>query len=440
MSLRDRAERGAAEGTALGGSIDRHARWLREQLLEEMDLDLLRNLGAQQRRAVLERQLSGIVSRSEHVFTAARRVALIRLVVDEALGLGVLEPLLADPAVTEIMVNGKDEVWVERDGHVTRTEARFSSDEQLYNVIDRIVNRVNRRVDEGSPMVDARLPTGERVNIVIPPLALAGPTITIRRFPRAYTMAELIAKGSLPDDLAEVLRASVAGRLNILVSGGTGSGKTTFLNALSAFIPDTERIITIEDSAELVLQQPHTVQLEGRPPNTEGGGGISIRDMVRNSLRMRPDRIIVGEVRGGETLDMLQAMNTGHEGSLTTVHANSAQQCLQRLQTLAAMSDVKISAESIHDQVNSAIEVIVQLTRQADGRRRVVAVHALPSFGGDEFDLVPVWSRSRGLDLSAVLGHERFAERFDMGNLQLPRRRDSDVSTRHRSDAVVRSA
>lgn len=340
---------------------------------------------------------------------------------DEALGLGVLEPLLEDPSITEIMVNGVEDVWVEREGRLQRLGVRFSDETQLYNVIDRIVNRVNRRVDEASPMVDARLPTGERVNVVIPPLALAGPTITIRRFPRLFTMDQLVGLGSLDATAAELLRACVLGRLNVVVSGGTGSGKTTFLNALSASIPVDERIVTIEDSAELVLQQPHTVRLESRPPNTEGGGAVTIRDLVRNALRMRPDRIIVGEVRGGETLDMLQAMNTGHEGSLTTVHANSPAQSLSRLQTLAAMSDVDVSEASIHDQVNSAVEVVVQLVRQPDGTRGVSGVVAVPSFGREPFALVPLWA-GRPLPVPHDALPERYGERlvgagFDLSRL-----------------------
>ncbi len=417
MSLRDRLTAG---GTPFAS--DGRTGWLRDRLMAELDFLALRDLGPQQRKARLERQLASILARSGHVFTSAQKLALIRQVVDEALGLGVLEPLLEDPSVTEIMVNGVDEVWIERDGRLERLTSSFSSEAQLYNVIERIVNRVNRRVDEASPMVDARLPTGERVNVVIPPLALAGPTITIRRFPKMFTLDELIGMGSLDETTADLLRACVRGKLNIIVSGGTGSGKTTFLNALSASIPGSERIVTIEDSAELVLQQPHTVSLEGRPPNTEGGGAITIRDLVRNSLRMRPDRIIVGEVRGGETLDMLQAMNTGHEGSLCTVHANSAAQSLSRLETLAAMSDIKISNESVHDQVNSAIEVIVQLARRDDGSRHVQEVVAMPSFGREDFALVPLRLQG-GRAVAPVVDRltERHRQRIELGGFRLAR-------------------
>ena len=265
-----------------------------------------------------------MVSREGPVLSTAERTRLIRRVIDEAIGLGVLEPLLADPSVTEIMVNGPDEIYVERNGRLERADITFTDESQLYQTIDRIVSQVNRRVDESSPMVDARLPTGERVNVIIPPLALRGPTMTIRRFPRLFTLDQLIEMDSLdPPTDAAAARGRARRKLNVVISGGTGAGKTTLLNAMSAAVPAGERIITVEDNAELRLQQPHVVTLEARPSNVEGKGEVSIRDLVRNSLRMRPDRIIVGEVRGAETLDMLQALNTGHEGSLVTVHANS---------------------------------------------------------------------------------------------------------------------
>src|SRR3712207_3064249 len=300
--------------------------WYREQLLAEVDLSELASLDHSQRRARLERVVGKLLTREGPVLSPRERSDLIRRIIDEALGLGVLEPLLADDTVTEIMVNGPDSIYVERDGVLEQVDTRFSSEAHLYQTIDRIVAGVNRRVDESSPMVDARLPGGERVNVIIPPLSLSGPTLTIRRFPRAYTLDELQQMGSLDEVTAGLLGACVRARCNIVVSGGTGTGKTTFLNALSAFIPGHERVVTIEDAAELQLQQPHVVSLEARPPNVEGKGQVSIRDLVRNSLRMRPDRILVGEVRGAETLDMLQAMNTGHDGSLTTVHANSTEE------------------------------------------------------------------------------------------------------------------
>src|SRR5437763_1006418 len=312
-----------------------------------------------------------MVSREGPVLTTAERAQLIRRVVDEAVGLGVLEPLLADDSVTEIMVNGTDEIYIERDGRIERAAMSFSDVGQLYQTIDRIVSQVNRRVDESSPMVDARLPTGERVNVIIPPLALNGPTMTIRRFPRLFTIDELVSIGSLDEATANLLRALVQARLNIVISGGTGAGKTTLLNALSSAVPATERIITVEDNAELRLQQPHVVTLEARPRNVEGKGEVTIRDLVRNSLRMRPDRIIVGEVRGAETVDMLQALNTGHEGSLVTLHSNSCDDAMHRLGTLGSMSELAIPFEVLRDQINSAIDVIVQVDRYADGRRRL---------------------------------------------------------------------
>ena len=331
-----------------------------------------------------------MVSREGPVLSTAERSRLIRRVVDEAVGLGVLEPLLADDSVTEIMVNGTDEIYVERNGRIERADIAFSDEAQLFQTIDRIVSTVNRRVDESSPMVDARLPTGERVNVIIPPLALRGPTMTIRRFPRLFTIDELVEIGSLDAPSADLLRAFVRAQLNIVISGGTGAGKTTMLNALSAAVPDGDRIITVEDNAELRLQQPHVVTLEARPANVEGKGEVTIRDLVRNSLRMRPDRIIVGEVRGAETVDMLQALNTGHEGSLVTLHSNSCDDAIHRLATLASMSELQIPFEALRDQINSAIDVIVQVDRFADGGRRVSEVAVVASHRRETFRLASV--------------------------------------------------
>jgi pilus assembly protein CpaF len=383
MGLKERIAAGHVEPVADADevTIDQvSVSFIRRKLVEEVDLGELSQLSPSQRRARLERTVGRILSSEGPVLSTNQRSALIRQIVDESIGLGVLEPLLADESVTEIMVNGFDEVWVERAGvGLVRTGTRFRDNVQLLQTIDRIVSTVNRRVDESSPMVDARLPGGERVNVIIPPLALGGPTLTIRRFPRLYTLDEIVEHGSLDPAMADLLRAFVRARLNIIVSGGTGAGKTTLLNALSASIPGSERIITIEDSAELKLQQPHVVSLEGRPANVEGRGAVSIRDLVRNSLRMRPDRIVVGEVRGAETLDMLQAMNTGHEGSLSTVHANSAEDAVSRLETLASMSDVKIPYEALRDQINSAIDIVVQLERGMGDVRRVVEIATISS-------------------------------------------------------------
>ena len=368
MALRDRTASPAARGHPVASSREELVTRYRARLLEEVDLEEVTGLDLPQQRARLERMLSRLLSLEGPVMSPRERTWLVTRVVDDAVGLGVLEPLVADRSVTEIMVNGADDVFVERAGRIERVPTRFASEADLYRLIDRVVSSVNRRVDESSPMVDARLPGGERVNVIIPPLALDGPTITIRRFPQPFHLADL----------------------GILISGGTGSGKTTFLNALSGTIPEHERIITIEDAAELSLQQPHVVRLEARPANIEGRGQIAIRDLVRNSLRMRPDRIIVGEVRGGETLDMLQAMNTGHEGSLTTVHANSPVDALSRLETLASMSDVALPVETVRDQINGAIDVIVQLERDSSGVRRVSGIDAVTSQRREAYATCPI--------------------------------------------------
>jgi pilus assembly protein CpaF len=384
MGLRDRivTERARSAQSALDGS-----EMYRRRLLEEVNFAELAELSDSQRRVRLERIVGGMLTREGPVMTTSQRQALIRRVIDEAVGLGVLEPLLADETVTEIMVNGPEEVWIERDGRIERAPAQFTSEAQLYQTIDRIVSQVNRRVDESSPMVDARLPTGERVNVIVPPLSLIGPVLTIRRFPRRFTLGELVESGTLDEPTRRLLTAFVRARMNIVISGGTGAGKTTLLNALSAAILERERIVTIEEAAELQLQQPHVIPLEARPPNVEGKGEVSIRELVRNALRMRPDRIIVGEVRGVETLDMLQALNTGHEGSLVTVHANTADDALFRLETLATMSDLPVPHHALREYINAAIHVIVQTERGPDGQRRVVEVAVVGSRRGEPFRL-----------------------------------------------------
>jgi pilus assembly protein CpaF len=303
------------------------------------------------------------------------RARLEREIADDLLGYGPLQPLLDDDSVTEIMVNGPAQVYVERGGRIERTAAVFAGEAHLLRIIDKIVSEVGRRIDEASPMVDARLPDGSRVNAIIPPLALCGPTLTIRKFSRRpYGLDDLVRFGTLTEQAAEFLAACVQGKLNVLVAGGTGTGKTTLLNALSAFIPASERIITIEDSAELQLQQRHVIPLESRPPNVEGKGEIRIRELVRNALRMRPDRLVVGEVRGPETLDMLQAMNTGHDGSLTTIHANSPRDALARLETLVLTAGVDLPLRAIREQIASAFDLLVQVSRLIDGSRRVTHV------------------------------------------------------------------
>jgi pilus assembly protein CpaF len=315
------------------------------------------------------------LARQSERLTADERAQLVDDVVDDVLGYGPIDRFVRDRSVTEIMVNGPDQVWVERGGLIEHTQARFADDEHVMRVIDRIVSAVGRRVDESSPMVDARLADGSRVNAIIPPLSLQGPVLTIRKFSaEALSAADLVLLETLTPELVDVLHACVAGKLNILISGGTGVGKTTLLNVMSGFIPDRERIISIEDAAELTLQQPHVVSLESRPPNIEGQGEIRIRDLVRNALRMRPDRIIVGEVRGPETVDMLQAMNTGHEGSMTTIHANSPRDGLSRVETLVLTAGVDLPLRAIREQIASAFDLIVQLGRLVDGTRRVTHV------------------------------------------------------------------
>ncbi len=352
------------------------ARQVQEELLAQLDLrrtDVAR-LADAPLRAMVGRLAQGIVARLELPpgFDTDR---LIRMVLDEALGLGPLEPLLADASISEIMINGAEAVFVERGGRLETVEATFSSDKTLRGAIERMVGAAGRRVDEASPMVDARLRDGSRVNVILPPLALHGPVVTIRKFSQSrLDMASLVACGALSETMARFLRVAVQSRLNIIVSGGTGSGKTTLLNAIAAHIPGSERVITIEDAAELALHHAHVVALEARPRNAEGQGEVTIRDLVRNALRMRPDRIIVGECRGGETLDMLQAMNTGHEGSLTTAHANSPRDLLSRLEIMALMAGIELPLPAIRAQIAGAIDLIVHQTRHASGTRRVSSI------------------------------------------------------------------
>ena len=326
-------------------------------------------------RRGLEADVRALVEREAAALPAGEREALVARVIRLAVGLGPLDPLLADPSVDEVMVNGPGEVWVERRGRLEPTEVGFADEAELMHAVERILAPLGRRVDEASPLCDARLADGSRVNVVIPPLALGGPCLTIRRFrPSGFGLADLVANGTLPAGLAEFLGSCVAARAAVLVSGGTGSGKTTALGALSAAIPDGERIVTIEDAAELRLRQRHVVRLESRPANVEGTGEVTIRQLVRNALRMRPDRIVVGEVRGPEALDMLSALNTGHEGSLTTVHANSPEDALRRIETLALMAGVGLPHAAVREQVADALHLVVCQARLPDGRRVVTEV------------------------------------------------------------------
>ncbi len=338
--------------------------------------------------ALVRRELNRVVEEEKVPLTTAQRQRLMAEVEADVLGHGPLQGMLEDESITEIMVNGPDRIYVEQHGKLTLSPMRFSSETQLRGVIERIVSKVGRRIDESSPLVDARLPDGSRVNAVIPPLAYSGSTLTIRKFAKdPLKVADLVRFGSISPEMAELLQACVQARLNIIVSGGTGTGKTTLLNVLSSFIPNNERIITIEDAVELQLQQDHVVRLESRPPNIEGRGEIAIRDLVRNSLRMRPDRIVVGECRGGESLDMLQAMNTGHDGSLSTVHANSPRDSIARLETLVLMAGMDLPLRAIREQIASAVDVVVQLTRMKDGGRRVTHVTEVQGMEGDRVTL-----------------------------------------------------
>ena len=359
------------------------------------------SLTEEQLHAMVRSELNKVVEDETVPLTSDQRVRLITDVQADVLGHGPLEKLLEDPEITEIMVNGPDMIFVERAGQLTRHPSRFASEEHLRQVIERIVSRIGRRVDESSPLVDARLADGSRVNAVIPPLAVNGSSLTIRKFSKdPFKVHDLIRFGTLTPEMSELLQACVEARLNIIVSGGTGSGKTTLLNVLSSYIPEGERIVTIEDAVELQLQQDHVVRLESRPANIEGRGEITIRELVRNSLRMRPDRIVVGEVRGGETLDMLQAMNTGHDGSLSTVHSNSPRDAIARLETLVLMAGMDLPLRAIREQIASAVDVIIQLTRLRDGTRRVTAVTEVQGMEGQTVTLQDAFL----FDYSAGLG------------------------------------
>jgi pilus assembly protein CpaF len=401
-------ERGAEQqvsrsGAQLPAANDNELDWLyklHEKLLDIMDLSLVTSLPEREARTQIRDTARHLINEESVPLSAAVRQRLVTQLENEILGLGPLETLMADKSVADILVNGYQSVYVERHGKLETTDVRFRDNQHLMNIIDRIVSNVGRRIDESSPMVDARLQDGSRVNVIIPPLALDGPVLSIRRFAiERLAVEDLITNDSMTETVAQLLRGVVKARLNILISGGTGSGKTTLLNIVSGFISPDERIVTIEDSAELQLQQPHVARLETRPPNIEGKGEVTQRDLVRNSLRMRPDRIVVGEVRGAEALDMLQAMNTGHDGSLTTVHANTPRDALTRIETMVTMAGLNLPVRSTRAQIASAIDVVVQLERMEDGKRRLVSLQEVQGMEGDIITMAEIFRYQRqGID------------------------------------------
>lgn len=444
MSLRERL--GAAPGAGTDGAGAQEAALsdhtfapdrpyqdikarLHQLLLERLDLEALQALSPATVRDELRLLVERLLNEEKLVLNSGERQNLVRDIQHEMLGYGPLEPLLADASVSDILVNTHRQVYVERRGRLEVTDVTFHDDAHLMKIIDKIVSRVGRRVDESSPMVDARLPDGSRVNAIIPPLAIDGPILSIRRFAAVpLQMANLLEYHSLSPEMAQFIGALVAGRVNILISGGTGSGKTTLLNILSSHIPATERVVTIEDAAELQLQQPHVVRLETRPPNIEGRGEVAQRALVRNSLRMRPDRIILGETRGAEALDMLQAMNTGHEGSMTTIHANTPRDALARLESMIAMAGVDLPAKAARAQVASAIGVIVQASRLSDGTRKLTSVQEITGMEGETVAMQEIFLfRQTGVsDTGHVQGHftatgirPRFSDRLTSHGLAL---------------------
>ena len=404
MSLRERLGAGNKAFAAVGETaVETPAQSTRayqatkahihQALLGRLDLEAMELLTPDRLKDELRQMVERLLLEENLILNAGERRNLVRDIQYEMLGLGPLEPLLADPTVSDILVNTSRQIYVERKGRLELTEITFDDDDHLMKIIDKIVSRIGRRVDESSPMVDARLPDGSRVNAIIPPLAIDGPILSIRRFSTTpLQAADLVNFKSMSQEMALFLGALSKGKVNILISGGTGSGKTTLLNILSSDIPVSERVVTIEDAAELQLQQPHVVRLETRPPNIEGRGEVTQRALVRNALRMRPDRIILGETRGGEALDMLQAMNTGHEGSMTTIHANTARDALARLESMIAMAGVDLPAKAARAQVASAIGVIVQANRMSDGTRKLTSIHEITGMEGETVTMQEIFS------------------------------------------------
>ena len=395
---------------------------LHERLLKTIDLSIVDHMTDLDLKIYLKTCIKKIVEQDQIVIGEDNLAQLVYEIQNEIIGLGPIEPLISDPTISDILVNNYKTIFVERKGRLERTKVQFDNDAHLLKVIEKIVERVGRRIDESSPMVDARLPDGSRVNAIIPPLALDGPALSIRRFSEVpLTVSNLIEYGSMTSDMALIIGALVKVKTNMLISGGTGSGKTTLLNVMSGFIPDNERIITIEDAAELKLQQPHVVRLETRPPNIEGKGEVSQRALVKNTLRMRPDRIIVGEVRGVEVIDMLQAMNTGHEGSLTTIHANTARDALTRLENMVGLAGISVAPKALRQQIVSGISVIVQVARLSDGRRKVLSLQEITGMEGDIITMQEIFcfDQTGVAPDGTVLGHFRatgirpkFAERL----------------------------
>ncbi|PYS46078.1 MAG: pilus assembly protein CpaF [Acidobacteria bacterium] len=404
---------------------------LHRALINRMDLTKLGAMAPEQANVEVSRLAEGVLAAEAMPLSAMERERLVSEVRHELFGLGPLEPLLADPTISDILVNSHRRIYIERRGKLEATDVAFKDDDHLMRVIERIVSSVGRRIDESSPMVDARLSDGSRVNAIIPPLSIDGPVLSIRRFgTEPLRMNTLIENRALTREIAEMLEMCVKARLNILISGGTGAGKTTLLNALSAYIPEDERIVTIEDSAELQLQQPHVVRLETRPPNIEGRGEVTQRDLVRNALRMRPDRIVIGEVRGGEAIDMLQAMNTGHDGSLTTIHANTPRDALSRLETMIQMTGMRLSERAMRQQIASALDVVLQVARLSDGTRRATSISEITGMEGDTITMQEIFQYERtGIDATGkVTGRfratgirPRFAEKLKAYGLHLPR-------------------
>jgi pilus assembly protein CpaF len=436
MSLRDRLAAVEDEPNAAGlpglvvtGYQDLK-KSMHQMILERIDLERLKRLTPEQFKHELALLVQRIIEDERIVLNQAERHQLVLDIQHEMLGFGPLEPLLADPGVSDILVNTHAKVYVERDGRLELTSVTFHDNAHLMKIIEKIVSRVGRRVDESSPMVDARLPDGSRINAIIPPLAVDGPILSVRRFAaQPLTIDRLLDNKSFTPPMLEVLRALGQARLNILISGGTGSGKTTLLNVLSDFIPGNERIVTIEDAAELQLRQPHVVRLETRPPNIEGKGEVTQRALVRNALRMRPDRIILGEVRGAEAIDMLQAMNTGHEGSFATIHANSPRDALSRLENMVGMAGANLGARAARQQIVSAITVVMQLSRLSDGTRKLVSVQEITGMEGETAAMHEIFHfEQTGVDSNGkVLGHfyatgvrPRFADRLRMFGVPVP--------------------